>query len=74
MSIQTAFTFASVLHRLFCRFTGLRLPVAGSALSQRSLLRLPLAWVRRGVVHELWHTWLAMRLTLRSSRPPTAAA
>jgi hypothetical protein len=74
MSIRTALTFSGVLHRLLCRYSVLRLQAAGRASGQRSLRRLPLTLVRSGAVFEPWHTWPAMRLTWRSSRPPTAAA
>jgi hypothetical protein len=68
MSIPTALTFSSVLHRLLGRYAVLRLQTAGRASGQRSSLRLALALVHRGVALEPLHTWLAMRLTLRSRR------
>jgi hypothetical protein len=68
MSTQTPLNFSSVLHRLLCRCAVLRLQAAGSASGQRSLLRLALALVRSGVVHEPLRTWLAMRLTFGSRR------
>jgi hypothetical protein len=68
MSIQTALSFSSVLHRLLGRYAVLRLQAAGRASGQRSSLLLPLALVRSGVVHEPLRTWLAMRLTFGSRR------
>jgi hypothetical protein len=63
MSLRTPLTFANVLHRLFYRFTVLRLQAAGSASGQRSSLLLALALVRSSAVFEPWHTCSAMRLT-----------